>query len=190
MKKLIALVMVSTLGLVSCSKDQAAPNEKKEGSGAKAPAPKTETTALNLDGVWKTKCLGGSVQTKYQPYVAEVTVQGGEFFQKWTSYSDADCQTVESENYTTTFDYVIGAEVSAGVKALDISWDKTVTEADGKGHRYQGKLHNILSLGDKTLKYAPLYEVAVDELDGLTPEKRLTSFLNPSTQIEEEYTRE
>jgi len=154
MKKLLALLVISTIGLVSCSKDNlTAGPETKPG---KPSAPAAAIEKVNLDGTWKTKCLNGTVQTHSLSYTGETVIKGSELYQKWTSFTDQECTKGASENFTPKFVFAIGEE--SGAKTITLTWDKTVVEADGLPHHYTGKHVSPLETTEKSLKFIPAYD--------------------------------
>jgi len=195
MKSLLAVVVVVMLGLTACSNEEvkSVPKVSNEKGGAlnekpsfqRPAAPSAVVNSVSLDGVWKTKCMNGAVQTKYQPYIGVIEIQGDEFIQTWTSFSDENCTIKSDEDFTIPFDFTIGNEVRTNVKEFDISYDYVVNNV-----RYQGKIYNIISVVGNSLKFYPLYEVASDEFDGTTPEKRFQTFLNKTINAEDVYSRE
>lgn len=201
MKTLIAVVVVTMLGLVSCSNENKSPapivSQDKGGPQESAPdltgsGPTERFGSIELDGTWTTKCMNKSVQTKYTPYISEMNFLGNKFYQKVTSFSDDECKVISGKpTFTIGFNFSVGSEVKSGVKAFDITWNVTLKDkTDGKDHHYQGKSFNIMNVTGNVMKFFPLYEVATDEFDGTTEAKRFQSFLNPTINHEEEYTRE
>lgn len=185
MKLTIVLSFVAVLMLAGCGKE---PEKTAEGvKGAVKTVTGADTAPVAVDGTWKTRCLNATYQTANKPYIAEAVFKNGKFYQKWTSFKDQDCLTVEGEaEYTVAFAYRVGADLAGGLKAFNYSWNHS---EGAPVKQYQGQEFNVISVNENTLNFYPLYIAPTDQFDGSNAGKRFRSALNTKLGYVETYAR-